>query len=126
MFLVLVISLVTSYHVEAEKEAEAALETFYSEDHPVDHARTLLTDVLTLAKNFITGLSQLSPILLGLIILGAVIGFTPILIFFSILITFNYSVFQWYLYQSGFIELNPNYFWHLISIYLYSITVLFV
>ena len=90
LFLGLIISLVTSYHVEAEKEAEETFKRFYSEDLPVDHARTLLT----MTKNFIAGLSQVSPYLLGLIILSAIIGLTPIMTFFSILITLFYTAAQ--------------------------------
>ena len=87
LFLGLIISLATSYHVEAEKEAEAAFKRFHSEHLPLDHARTLLI----MTKNFIVGLSQISPYLLGLIIISAVIGLTPMLIFFSILITLLYT-----------------------------------
>ena len=121
IFLCLIISLVTSDKVTPDVEAivtVAASGDEYSENYG--------SDLLEITQKFIAGLSQVSPILLGLLILSALIGLTPILMFFSILIVFNYTVLQWYLYQSGFLEVNPNYFWHIISIYLYSLTILFV
>ena len=121
IFLCLIIGLVTSDKVTPDVEAiitVAASGDEYSED--------IASDLLEITQKFIAGLSQVSPILLGLLVLSALIGLTPILMFFSILIAFNYTVLQWYLYQSGFLEVNPNYFWHIISIYLYSLTILFV